>query len=280
MIKFGPSGNSESFYNAGYKNTEQAAEYVKNLGLDLFEYSFGRGVLMSEQKAVSISNAFDAAEIELSVHAPYFINFSGEEENIGKSYGYIVSSAKAATLMNAKRVIFHPASQGKMHREQAVSLCLDRLKILRDIIYESGLEDIIYCPETMGKQRQIGTIEEVVAMCKIDGIYLPCIDFGHINARELGSLKTTLDYKLRLEYLIGELGYDRVKNFHIHFSKIEYGPKGELRHLTFSDEKFGPDYEPLLIALEDLSLKPHIICESSGTQAEDALKMKEFLSRN
>lgn len=280
MIKFGPSGNSESFYNAGYKHSEQSATYVKNMGLDIFEYSFGRGVLMSEQKALSIGQAFSDAGVEISVHAPYFINFSGEEENIEKSYNYVLSSAKMVALMGGKRVIFHPASQGKMHREQAVSLCIDRLKVLSEKIYESGFENLIFCPETMGKQRQIGTIEEVVQMCKVDKAFLPCIDFGHINARELGSLKTTLDYKLRLEYLISQLGFDRVKDFHIHFSKIEFGAKGEIKHLTFEDQKYGPDFEPLLIALQDLNLTPHIICESSGTQAEDALKMKEFILKN
>ena len=280
MIKFGPSGNSESFYNAGYKHSEQSATYVKNMGLDIFEYSFGRGVLMSEQKALSIGQAFSDAGVEISVHAPYFINFSGEEENIEKSYNYVLSSAKMVALMGGKRVIFHPASQGKMHREQAVSLCIERLKVLSEKIYESGFENLIFCPETMGKQRQIGTIEEVVQMCKVDKAFLPCIDFGHINARELGSLKTTLDYKLRLEYLISQLGFDRVKDFHIHFSKIEFGAKGEIKHLTFEDQKYGPDFEPLLIALQDLNLTPHIICESSGTQAEDALKMKEFILKN
>ena len=76
MIKFGPSGNSESFYAMGYKHTEQAAKYVRDFGLDCFEYSFGRGVNMSEAKAVSIGEAFREEGVEISVHAPYFINFA------------------------------------------------------------------------------------------------------------------------------------------------------------------------------------------------------------
>ena len=280
MIKFGPSGNSESFYALGHKHSEESAKYVKEMGLDLFEYSFGRGVNMGEAKALSIGNAFRENDVEISVHAPYFINFAGEEENIEKSYGYVINSAKMLAFLGGKRIIFHPASQGKMQRETAVSLTLDRLKILRDKIYEHGLENFIYCPETMGKVRQIGTIEEVASFCKVDKIYVPCVDFGHINARECGSLNTTADYQNRLEYLIEELGFEKMKNFHIHFSKIEFSAKGEVKHLTFEDNMYGPNFEPLLIALENLKLEPHVICESNGTQAEDALKMKEFIIKN
>ena len=124
------------------------------------------------------------------------------------------------------------------------------------------------------------SIEEVASFCKVDKIYVPCVDFGHINARECGSLNTTADYQNRLEYLIEELGFEKMKNFHIHFSKIEFSAKGEVKHLTFEDNKYGPNFEPLLIALENLKLEPHVICESNGTQAEDALKMKEFIIKN
>ena len=128
----------------------------------------------------------------------------------------------------------------------------------------------------MGKLAQIGTIKEIVDFCKIDKIFLPCIDFGHINAREQGSLKTKEDYLVRLKYLINELGFERVKNFHVHFSKIEYTIKGELRHLTFEDEVFGPPIEPFIDALMELGLEPYILCESNGTQAEDSIKMKKI----
>lgn len=126
----------------------------------------------------------------------------------------------------------------------------------------------------MGKLAQIGTLEEIVNFCKIDNCFIPAIDFGHINAREQGSLKTVNDYKSRLEYMIGELGYDRVKNFHVHFSKIMYGGKGEIKHLTFEDSVYGPEFEPLAIALKELKLEPYIVSESAGTQADDALTMK------
>ena len=277
MIKFGPSGNGESFYAAGHKHTEEAGEYCKRLGLDCYEYAFGRGILLSEGKAELIGQAFKDAGVEMSVHAPYFINFANpDDEAAQKSYNYVLNSAKFLKLFGGRRVVFHPAAQGKLSRGQAVSLTCDRLKVLRDYIYLNGLDDLYFCPETMGKLAQVGTLEEVVDFCKIDKVFIPAIDFGHINAREGGSLKTVEDYKSRLQYMISELGYERVKHFHVHFSKIMYGGKGEIKHLTFADTVYGPEFGPLAIALKQLELEPYIVSESAGTQAEDALEMKRI----
>jgi deoxyribonuclease-4 len=84
------------------------------------------------------------------------------------------------------------------------------------------------------------------------------------------------DYKSRLEYMIEKLGYERMKNFHVHFSKIMYGAKGEIKHLTMQDTVFGPEFEPLAVALKDLNLEPFIVSESAGTQIEDAGLMKKI----
>lgn len=277
MIKFGPSGNCESFYAEGYTHTEESARFVRERGLDCFEYSFGRGVRMSEDKAISIGEAFAEQGIEISVHAPYYINFANPaDESAQKSYGYVLDSGRMLKLMGGKRCVFHPAAQGKLSREEAVSLTEDRLKILRDYIYLNSMQDLLFCPETMGKIAQIGTLEEVVRFCKIDPVFLPAIDFGHINAREQGSLKTVADYRERLEYMVAELGFDRVKHFHVHFSKIQYSVKGEIKHLTFEDCVYGPEFEPLAAALKELRLEPYIVSESAGTQAEDAFAMKRI----
>ena len=276
MIKFGPSGNSESFYEAGYAHTEQAAKFVKERGLDCFEYSFGRGVRMTEDKAISIGEAFASEGVEISAHAPYFINFANpDDEMAAKSYGYVLDSARACKLMGGKRIVFHPAAQGKATRFEAVDKTEERLKILAEYIVLNGMEDMIFCPETMGKLAQIGTVEEITQFCKIAPFYTPCVDFGHINAREQGSLVTKEDYISRLSYMIEELGMERMQNFHVHFSKIMYSAKGEIKHLTFEDEVYGPNFEPLAVALKELGLKPYIVSESAGTQAEDAAYMKK-----
>ena len=177
--------------------------------------------------------------------------------------------------MGGKRVVFHPAAQGKATREQAVALTEERLKALRDYIYLNDMQDLIFCPETMGKLAQIGTVEEIVEFCKIDKIYTPCVDFGHINAREQGSLNSVEDYKSRLQFMIDELGFERMKHFHVHFSKIMYSAKGEIKHLTFDDTVYGPEFSPLAVALKELGLEPYIVSESAGKQSKEAQEMKK-----
>ena len=276
MILFGPSGNSISFGLEGYTKTEQAASWLKRRGLDCYEYSFGRGVNLGEEKARIIGEEFKKCGVKISVHAPYYINFaSTEEDKASNSFRYVLESARAAELMGAQRIVFHPAAQGKQTRESAVNLTLNRLLTLCDYVYANNLEHLYFCPETMGKLGQIGTVEEIAAFCKTDKIFLPAMDFGHINAREQGSLKTEEDYGERLDYMISELGYERMKHFHVHFSKIQYSEKGEVRHLTFEDDKYGPEFPPLAAALKKRGLEPYVICESAGTQAEDAAYMKQ-----
>ena len=277
MIKFGPSGAPIRFYEEGFKHTEQMPEWVKNNGLDCFEYSFGRGINLSSDKAEKIRLAFQKSDIEISVHAPYYINLgTPEEQKAENSYNYILNSAVTGKAMGAKRVVFHPAAQGKEDRRVVVSRTIDRLKNLKVLIEELSLTDVMFCPETMGKLAQIGTVEEITEFCTLAEYYYPCVDFGHVNAREQGSLKTEEDYLSRLNYMINILGFEKVKNMHVHFSKIEYSSKGEVKHLTFADDVFGPEPLPFVRAIEKLKLEPYIVCESDGTQADDALTIKKL----
>ncbi len=277
MIKFGPSGAPTRFYDEGHKTTEEMPLWVKQNGLDCFEYSFGRGVNLGEAKAKSIAEAFKKENIEISVHAPYFINLATpEKDKAENSFNYILSSAVVGRMMGANRVVFHPAAQGKESRETAVNRTIARLIELKSIIEERGFTDMKFCPETMGKIAQIGTIEEITHFCTLADFYYPTVDFGHVNAREQGSLKTKEDYIVRLKYMMNLLGYEKVNDMHVHFSKVEYTAKGEKRHLTFEDTIFGPDYKPFIEAIVELNLHPYIVSESAGTQADDAKTMKDY----
>ena len=218
MIKFGQSGNSFLYSEAGFSDSSRSALWAKEMGLDCFEYSFGRGVNMSKQKAEAIGESFKKQGIELSVHAPYFINFAGlEEEKIQNSYGYVLDSLEYAKIMGAKRVVFHPSTQGKLTREEAVNLTKQRLQVLADKIVERGFDDMFVCPETMGKSAQIGTPLEIAEFCNIAPFYVPCIDFGHVNARTNGSLKTVEDFLDVLNLTEQVAGRDKLEKLHIHF---------------------------------------------------------------
>ena len=161
--KFGPAGSAESFKAMGYKKSVQLPEYLKKFGLDHFEYQCGQGVRISETAAQEIGEAFKENGMTLSLHAPYFISLSGteEEKRLG-SIKYILDSAKAAKAMGAQRIVIHSGSCSKISRAEALELAKDTMKKARQALIAEGLEDIICCPETMGKINQLGTLEEVI----------------------------------------------------------------------------------------------------------------------
>lgn len=278
MLRIGPSGNSLSFYESGHKNTVEAPQWLQSIGLTAFEYSFGRGVNLSDETALKIGEQAKKYDIEMSVHAPYYINFANpSEEMIVKSIEYVIRSALKVRLLNGKRVVFHPAACGKAPRSEAFLTTLKNVHKLSLALRETlPFDDYIVCPETMGKFQQIGRVEEVIELCKMDEHFYPCYDFGHINSYMLGGLKTKDDYRRIIDLTFEELGEQKTKNMHVHFSKIEYGNSGEIRHLTFADNVYGPDYEPLAQLIDEYKMTPFIICESKEIMADDALLMKKY----
>ncbi len=278
MITFGPGGNSESFGKR--KFPEQLPEYLASMGLNGYEIECGRGVRIAEKTYNLLPDIAKQNGIYITLHTPYFISLSSEnEETRLKSVTYIEESAQAAHKLGAKKIVVHSGSCAKMAREAALELAKNTLVKAQARLDEIGLSDIIICPETMGKINQLGTLSEVIELCKTDERFLPCVDFGHLNARTLGGIKTIDDYAAILDEIENKLGYERLKNFHVHFSKIQYTAGGEKCHLTFSDNEYGPDYEPLMELFAKRGLEPSVICESAGTQAEDASEMKKTYER-
>lgn len=274
---FGPAGTSDSFSKMGYKNSLQVPEYIVKMGLDCFEYQCGRGVNIGEEKATALGKLAKEKNIKLSLHAPYYISMSSvEEEKRLNSVNYILASAKAVKAMGGNRIIVHTGSCGKISRAEALDLAIDTMKKAINALDSEGLSNIHICPETMGKVNQLGTLDEVLALCKVDERLIPCIDFGHLNARDLGILKTKEDFEKIFIAIKNELGTDRLKTFHSHFSKIEYTTGGEKKHLTFEDTLYGPDFEPVMELTHKYDCSPIFICESAGTQAEDAKTMKDY----
>ncbi len=276
---FGPGGNSESFHQTKLKTTD-APFWIKAQGLDAYEYEAGRGFTATPELLRQLGQNAKEADIYVSVHAPYFISLSGiVPETRLKSISYIRESINAAECLGADIIVVHTGSASKITRTEALHLAADTLYKTLEAIPDNGVRIGL---ETMGKINQLGTLEEVVALCKIDPRLVPVVDFGHMNARELGKrFYGKDDYRSVFDYIANHLSESSAKNLHCHFSKIEWSAGGEKRHLTFDDSIFGPAHEPLMEVLAEEHLTPTIICESAGTQAEDALSMKKcFLTQN
>jgi deoxyribonuclease-4 len=278
--KFGPAGNSESFAKMGYKSSLDVPEYIEKMGLDAFEYQCGRGVNIGTDKAVKLGQLAREKGIALSLHAPYYISMSSvEEAKRIKSVDYILQSARAVNAMGGQRIIVHTGSCGKISREEALALATDTMKLAISALDSEGLSHIRICPETMGKVNQLGTLDEVLSLCALDERLIPCIDFGHLNARDRGILKEYKDFEEIFTAIENKLGISRLREYHSHFSKIEYSLGGEVRHLTFGDNVYGPNFEPVVELTYKKQCSPTIICESAGTQAEDAKQMKDYYWR-
>jgi deoxyribonuclease IV len=274
--RFGPAGNSDSFYAQGHKHSVEMPKWLSELGLDAYEYSFGRGVVLSSAKAAEIGAEAKKYNIATSVHAPYYINFANEsEESRAKSRQYLLDSAKVAAAMGAARVVFHSGACTGKDRAEALRLTLSELEKVVRALEDAGIDAVTLCPETMGKPNQQGTLDEVLEMCSVNpSVFLPAVDFGHINALGHGSLKTKEDYERIVDAIEAKLGSKAAGRIHVHFSHIEYGKAGEVKHLTLEDEVFGPEFAPLAEVMRERAMHPVVICESRDVMAEDALKLK------
>ena len=217
-IRFGTAGTSDSFTAMGYKNSLDIPAYTEKMGLDAFEYQCGHGVRLGLDKARQMADDAAARGILFSVHAPYYISASSlDEEKRLNSVNYLLQSAALCRALGGRRVIFHSGSCGRQSREAALEKALDTLKRAQDALDEAGFAEIILCPETMGKIGQLGTLKEVLALCGVDNRITPCIDFGHLNARTLGGIRSKADYAAILDRIGEALGDARARQFHVHF---------------------------------------------------------------
>ncbi|HIX94277.1 MAG TPA: TIM barrel protein [Candidatus Gemmiger excrementipullorum] len=271
--RFGTAGLSDSYPGKTF-DPEKIAAYTAGFGLTAFEYQCGRGVRLAHDKAAALGAACAAKGIALSVHAPYYISMSSlEEDKRLHSIDYLLQSCALVKALGGRRVVFHSGSCGKQSREAALEKALDTMRRAVAAVDAAGYGDCILCPETMGKVNQLGTLDEVLALCSVDERITPCIDFGHLYARsqgiEFAGDHAAADYAALLDKL-QVLGPARAAQFHAHFSRIAYTKGGEKCHLTLGDTAYGPPHAPLLALLKARGLAPTIICESDGTQAEDA----------
>lgn len=272
--RFGPAGNPENF---PYKSSADAPRWLGEIGLDCYEYQCGKGVRVGEETARKVGAAAAANGIALSLHAPYFINLANPDpESLEKTTGYITGACLVAHQMGASRVVIHSGALMKRTRREALEIAKASLRHVMRVCDDQGFGHITLCPETMGKINQLGDLEEVLELCTLDERLVPCVDFGHLYARSLGADEGAEACARMLERMAQVLGEERASRFHSHFSRIEFTPNGgEKCHRTFADHGgYGPDWDPLAREVARRGWSPTFICESAGTQAEDALEMK------
>ena len=276
--KFGPAGNPAAF---PYRSSVDAPRWLREIGLDCYEYQCGKGVNVGEDTARKLGEKARESGISLSLHAPYFINLANPDpESLRKTTGYILAACQAAHWMGAARVVVHTGALMKRTRREALDIALRSMTEVLKAWEGEGYSHIALCPETMGKINQLGDLTEVLELCQLDERLIPCVDFGHLYARTLGELTGPEACKTMLDQMEKALGPDRARTFHSHFSQIEFTPNGgEKCHRTFADNGgVGPDPAPIMAEVDRRGWEPNFICESAGTQEQDALTMKKLYS--
>lgn len=240
---------------------------LQELGLHAFEIGWVQSVRVKEETCVKIKAEAEEAGAAISIHAPYYINLNAEEEEWPKSRKRLMDAAYYGNLAGATDIIFHPGSYFGRMPEEVLAVALPRLsgcvKELRDAGNTVNLR-----PETMGKGAMLGSLRDTLAMAsEIEGV-VPCIDFAHLHARKGdGSMNSKDEWDQVFKQYRKALGAAAMKSLHCHLSGIEYGPKGEKKHLMLDESDF--DLKGLLQALADNGCGGRILVESP-TMEDDA----------
>ena len=242
-------------------------ERVAELDLGAMELEFVHGVRMSKKMAEAVGELAEKLSLSLSIHAPYYINLcSPDEEKRAASRKRIVDSARVGHYCGAKSIVFHPGFYGDLTPEEAYGMVKAEMEL---ILEEAENYSPILRPELMGKPTQFGSLEELLRLSQELPV-LPCLDFSHFHART-GEFNTFEEFASILEQLEQALGEEALKNLHLHISGIDYGPKGERKHLVFADADF--NYQELMNVLKEKGAAGVAICESPNLE-EDALILK------
>ena len=253
MIRIGQAGIPLSC--KGRTNKDGLVYTKERLNLNAMELQFVRGLyVMSDEEADFIKNYSKENDIELHVHAPYYINLAGDEET-EFSFEKVLFSARIADKMGAKTVIVHPGYYGEHNEKKTLKKIIKNTKKLQNIIKKEKIKTKIGI-ETMGKQKVFGSLDEVIEVCSNVKGTVPVIDLGHIHARGNGSLKERSNF----EEIFTKLKPLRLRHYLIHITGVLYENGNEFYHLPI--KKGDMPLAPLVEIILDNNYNVTLISES------------------
>jgi deoxyribonuclease-4 len=249
-IKIGPAGSD----GRGYL---KALDKAGRMGLGCVEVAFTYGVRMKPEEAEAVGVLARKKDITLSIHAPYYINLAADDPaKLAASKKRILDSCRMAAIMGARNVVFHAGFYQGTPPEKTFTRIAKAVETLQAIVQKKHWA-VALCPETTGKAGQFGSLDEILMLAAETGCGFT-VDFSHLLARAAG----------RLDF--GEVLGRLPRRFHAHFSGIDYGPKGERRHLKTTRRFF----LPLAEALVRRSLDVTLINESPQPYADAAMMQR------
>ncbi|MCS7128237.1 MAG: TIM barrel protein [Sulfolobales archaeon] len=275
-FKFGPAGKPVSYRGS----IQGVPRFLREMGLNAFEYQAVRGVRISEEQAKELALEAVKNGVLVSLHAPYFINLSSlSESTLRASIERLCESVRASKHMNAYVTVFHPGYYKGSTPREALSRAINSLKKVEEFRNSIDASNVWLGPETVGKTSQLGSLRENIEICRAISNCRPVIDWAHIYARTRGGLITSIDHVIKVvEEVEVELGSKPIKPLHMHFSKIEYGKGGEREHHALSEVEYGPSFELVCEGLTQVGVEGVFISESPLLE-KDALLMKDLCSK-
>ena len=247
--------------------------HLAELELFAFEIGWVHSVRVSEKTCSAIKKTADDSGMHLSVHAPYYINLNADEEEWPKSRKRLMDAAFYGNLAGATDIVFHPGSYFVHPPEEVLPIAIQRLQDCIGELHHQG-NPVILRPETMGKGALLGSLDDTLVLSKEIENVEPCLDFAHLHSRagdgSVNSYAEWVEIFERYEYFLGE---QALRRLHCHLSGIEYGTKGEIKHLMLTDSDF--DLDALLRALNACNCEGRILCESPQDMDKDALHIME-----
>ena len=254
---------------AGNKGYEVGFNILDEMNLDGLELEFVRGVRISDKSRTAVEKTSKI----ITAHAPFYVNLNAaEEEKVASSVQRIIETADVTNSLGGYSITFHAGYYLGMEKELTYANIKQQMKIITDNLKEKN-NKIWIRPETTGKATQWGDLEEIIRLSKEFETVLPCVDFSHLHARYNGISNTYDEFAAIFEKIGKELGQIALDNFHAHIAGIEYGDKGEKKHLNLIESDF--NYKDLLKAFKDFNVKGAVICESPNIE-DDAKILKDY----
>jgi deoxyribonuclease IV len=270
ITHFGTAGNPPNFWTSKFKkDTLNAPEWVNSLGLNAYERQMTYGARMKEEDAVLLGKNAKKFSVRLSIHGPYYVVLNSKRAEVRERSGKeLLKTARLGKLMGAKKIVFHPGFG------RDIKPIISGLKKIEG----DRPKGVFFCPETMGKISQSGDLNEVIEICEKTEA-LPCIDFGHLHARTLGSLRKEEDFRKVVVEIEKRLGKKVLRDLHCHFYPIEFTDKGEKKHRAVTEKGVFPRFEPFAGLIKEFKMHPTLISESRDSQDIGALQMQKILAK-
>lgn len=217
----------------------------------------------------------------LSIHAPYYINLGSlNNKVVGRSKSNMKEGIELAKSIGVNRIIFHPGG-GHENTENGRKIAIKQIiDAINEFTSEIDMGDVRLYPEIGGKIASLGSLDEIIEICKKCKYCYPCIDIAHLHAREIGSITSKEILKSKLQKIKDEIP-DKFKEIHFHAYTINYGDKGEIKHLYFGDKMPDgseglPNLDDFISVIKEMNIDPWVISEALDSQELGAKYMHDL----